>query len=81
MTRDEMFALLTKNLKAKIRELAQVEILEKHTPRDLGANSVTIAEAISLTMAQLKIKVSRDALAKAQSIKDVLDLFEHPLTA
>jgi hypothetical protein len=76
-----MFALLTTNLKAKCKELASVDILEKHTFRELGGHYVAIAEAISLTMAQLRIKVPNTALAKTQSIRDVLDLFEDPLTA
>ena len=75
MTREEMFAVVKDN----IREIIGVkgeEILETHSMRDFGADSLDIVEVVSRSMKQLKLKVPRTELSTAKDLKDLLDLFE-----
>ena len=76
MTRDEMFAVLKSNMQAIIEGVDTKEILETHSMRDFGADSLEIVEVVSRSMKQLKIKVPRTQLMGLQNLKELLDLFE-----
>jgi hypothetical protein len=76
MERDKMFSALKSNLRAEIKELGGMTIQETDGPRQLGGHSLRIMEAISATMRDLGISVSRDELLKTRDLGGVLDLFE-----
>jgi acyl carrier protein len=76
MKRDEIFSALKSNLRAEIKELGSSTIRETDTPRQLGGHSLKVMEAITSTMKELGISVSRDELLKTRDLGDVLDLFE-----
>jgi acyl carrier protein len=44
--------------------------------RDMGADSLQIVEVVSRSMKELKVKVPRTELSRAQNLGDLLDLFE-----
>jgi acyl carrier protein len=76
MKRDEIFSALTSNLRAEIKELGGRTIRETDGPQELGGHSLQVMEAITSTMKELRLSVSRDALLRTRNLGDVLDLFE-----
>lgn len=76
MTRDEMLAVVTANIREIVENTKDTPIHENQSMRDLGADSLEIVEVVSRSMKQLKLKVPRTELSGARSIKELLDLFE-----
>ena len=76
MTREEMFAVVKANMQEIIETAKGRDILETDSMRDIGADSLEIVEVVSRSMKQLRIKVPRTELTKAENLKDLLDLFE-----
>ena len=76
MTRNEMFEVVKGNMREIIEGVGDQEVLESHSMRDFGADSLEMVEVVSRSMKQLKIKVPRTELGGARSLKDLLDLFE-----
>lgn len=81
MTRQEMFAVVTAQIREIVDGAKDVEIREDHSLRDLGADSLEIVEVVSRSMKQLKIKVPRTELSGARNVKELLDLFEKSAAA
>jgi len=71
-----MFAVVQSNMQAIIEGVNGKEVLETHSMRDFGADSLEIVEVVSRSMKQLKLRVPRTQLMGAQNLKDLLDLFE-----
>ena len=76
MTRDEVFVVIKANMQTIIPGVDGKEILETHSMRDFGADSLQIVEVVSRSMKQSRIKVPRTALLGAKNLGDLLDLFE-----
>jgi len=76
MTREEMFAVVKANMQEIVEAAKGRDILETDSMRDIGADSLEIVEVVSRSMKQLRIKVPRTELTKAENLKDLLDLFE-----
>jgi acyl carrier protein len=81
LTRDEMFAVVVSNIQQIVEGTKGIEIKETDSMRDYGADSLEIVEVVSRSMKDLKIKVPRTELSGAQSLKDLLDLFEKSAAA
>ncbi len=81
MTREEMFAVVKGNIQEIIEGAKGKEILETHSMRDFGADSLEMVEVVSRSMKQLKTKVPRTELSTARNLKDLLDLFEKAAAA
>lgn len=76
MTRSEMFEVVKANIERIVEEAAGREISEGTSMVDLGADSLQIVEVVSRSIKELRLKVPRTELASAQTVKDLLDLFE-----
>jgi len=76
MTREEIFAVIQANIREIIAGTKDKEILESHSMRDLGADSLEIVEVVSRSMKQLRIKVPRTELFEVRDLKGLLDVFE-----
>lgn len=76
MTRSEMFEVVKANIERIVEEAAGREISESTSMVDLGADSLQIVEVVSRSIKELRLKVPRTELASAQTVKDLLDLFE-----
>jgi hypothetical protein len=71
-----MFDTLKKNFIAKVPSLRGVAIEETHSLRDLGGHSLVLSQAISETIQQLGLSISRDALLPLRNLGELLDLME-----
>ena len=76
MTRNEMFEVLTTNIRAIIEGARDKEITEQDSMRNFGADSLEMVEVVSRTMKQCRRKVKRTDLAQAKNLGDLLDLLE-----
>ena len=76
MTREEIFAVIQSNIQTIIEDV-DGEILETHSMRDFGADSLQIVEVVSRSMRQLRIRVPRTELMDAKNLGDLLDVFEN----
>ncbi len=81
MKREEMFGVVRSQIQKVIEGAKGKEILETHSMRDFGADSLEIVEVVSRSMKELKIKVPRTELSTAKDLKDLLDLFEKAAAA
>jgi acyl carrier protein len=80
MTRDQIFAVVRATIDEIVESAHGQEISETASMRDYGADSLEIVEVISRSMKQLKIKVPRTELAQAESLGDLVDIFEQHAT-
>jgi acyl carrier protein len=71
-----MFAVVKSNMRTIVEGVNSKEVLETHSMRDFGADSLEIVEVVSRSMKQLKLRVPRTELTKAENLEDLLDLFE-----
>jgi polyketide biosynthesis acyl carrier protein len=76
MTREEMMVVIVRNIQEIIEGARGREILESHSMRDFGADSLEIVEVVSRSMKELRLKVPRTDLSTAKNLSDLLDLFE-----
>jgi acyl carrier protein len=76
MTREDIFAVIKSNIEMIIDGAQGKEILETHSMRDFGADSLQIVEVVSRSMKQLKVRVPRTELSSAKNLGELLDLFE-----
>lgn len=74
MTKDEIFAVVTKHLKAAVDDLDDARILPESSMKELGANSLDVVEVVSSSMRELKIKVPRSELSKLTNIGGLVEL-------
>ncbi len=81
MSRDEIFAVVKSNVQIVIEGARDKEISESDSMRDFGADSLEIVEVVSRSMKQLRVKVPRVQLLDAQSLSDLVDLFENASNA
>ncbi len=76
MTRDEIFAVIKANIYEIIPGAEGKEVLEEHSMRDFGADSLEIVEVVSRSVKQLRIKVPRSELMEVTNLKGLVDVFE-----
>lgn len=75
MTRDELTALVKKEASEIIPGLDPRTVDTSASLRDQGASSLDVVELMSLLMRKLRLKVSRDELAKVSTLDGLIDLF------
>jgi acyl carrier protein len=71
-----MFEVVKANIHRIVEGADGREITEATRMPDIGADSLQIVEVVSRSIKELRLKVPRTQLASAQSVKDLLDLFE-----
>ncbi len=76
MNREEMLAVVKSNMVEIIEGIEGSAIEESNKMSDFGADSLEIIEVVSRSMKQMRLKVPRTELSKAEDIKGLLDLFE-----
>ena len=76
MTREQIFEVLKANMLKIVEGSRDVTISETASMKDYGADSLEMVEVVSRSMKELKIKVQRTDLSTAETLKDLLDLFE-----
>ena len=76
MTRDQIFAALKDNIQAKIPMTRSMTILEAHSLRELGGDSLVAAAIVSKTAKQLGLTLDQESLSKSRNIADLLGIFE-----
>jgi acyl carrier protein len=81
MSRDEIFAVIKKNMEEIVESARGQEINESQSMRDFGADSLEVVEVVSRSMKELKIKVPRTELSEAKNLSDLIDLFEKAAAA
>lgn len=81
MKRDEILSVLKENMVAIIPGAKDAVITEASSlANDFSADSLEIVEVVSRTMKKLRLKVPRTQLSEAQSIGDLVSLFEAAAT-
>ncbi|XRQ09907.1 phosphopantetheine-binding protein [Actinomadura welshii] len=76
LTRDEIFLALQDNLHLISEETRGQQISEDASLSEYGTDSLELIEVASRTMKQLNVKVARTEVSKADSIGDLVTLFE-----
>lgn len=75
MTRDEIVAIIQKNVVEQIEDVEYEDLEFAETFRDFGANSLDMLEVVTASMRELNIKVPRADLAEVESIDGLADQF------
>ncbi|MFS8118930.1 MAG: phosphopantetheine-binding protein [Microcoleus sp.] len=81
MTRQQIFAVITKNIQAVIDGSNAQIITESNRMGDYAADSIEIVDVVSRTMKELNITIPLSSLAGASDLKDLTDLFERAVAA
>jgi acyl carrier protein len=76
MTRADIFQVVKANITRIVEDVDAAAISERVSMSELGADSLQVVEVVSRSMKELKLKVPRTELSKAQTLKDLLDLFQ-----
>ena len=74
MTREEVFAVVTRHLAASVDGLDAATIDPMRSMKDYGANSLDIVEVVSGAMRELKVKVPRTELNKLTNLDGLVGL-------
>ncbi len=75
MTKDDIIAIIKKNLKENLHDVDVEAIEPTSSMRDHGANSLDIIEVVSATMRELQIRVPRSELSQVENIDQLADKF------
>jgi len=75
MTRDDVIAVIKKNILDNLEDLEDNDIDTAKSMKDYGANSLDIIEVVSCSMRELKIKIPRAELADIATIDQLADKF------
>jgi acyl carrier protein len=76
MTRAEIFQVVKANIERIVEGVDGSRVMEDVSMNELGADSLQVVEVVSRSMKELKLKVPRTELSKAQNLRDLVDLFE-----
>jgi acyl carrier protein len=75
MTRDEVVAIIRKNVVEQIDDVEYEDLEFADSFRDFGANSLDMLEVVTASMRELNIKVPRADLAEVETIEGLADQF------
>ena len=76
MSREEIFAVVRAHIVTIVDGVQPDAIREEISLRALGADSLQIVEVVSRSMKELRLKVPRTELSRAENLSHLLDLFE-----
>jgi acyl carrier protein len=76
MTRAEIFQVVKANIERIVEGVDGSHVTEGVSMSELGADSLQVVEVVSRSMKELRLKVPRTELSKAQNLQDLVDLFE-----
>lgn len=74
MEKQQILAVVIKNLQLNVDGLEDSEIDPEKSMADYGATSLDIVEVVNSSLRQLQIKVARTELANLKNINDLVDL-------
>lgn len=75
MTKEEIVAVIKRNIVENVDDVDEEAIDPERSMRDYGANSLDIIEVLTATMRELKIRVPSSALADVHNINELADKF------
>lgn len=75
MTKEQVIAVIKKNILDNLEDLKEEEIDPKKAMKDYGANSLDIIEIVSCSMRELNIKIPRSELVDIKNIDELADTF------
>ncbi len=75
MTRDEVVAVIRKNVVEQIDGVEPEDLEFADSFRDFGANSLDMLEVVTASMREMDIKVPRAELAEIETIEGLADKF------
>lgn len=75
MTKEQVIAVIKKNILDNLEDLKEEEIDPKKAMKDFGANSLDIIEIVSCSMRELNIKIPRSELVDIKNIDELADTF------
>lgn len=75
MNREEILAIVLKNLRLNVESVPAGDIDTSRSMAAYGAGSLDIVEIVSASMRELRIRVPRTQLAGLKNIDDLVDLF------
>ncbi len=75
MNKEEVYAVVKKNIMENLDDVKEAEIDPKKSMKDYGANSLDIIEVVSCSMRELNIKIPRSELADLKTIDDLVNKF------
>ncbi|RSM73670.1 acyl carrier protein [Kibdelosporangium aridum] len=81
VTREDIFAVVKKNIATVIEGAEGLEVTETASMKDFGADSLEMVEVVSRSMKELRIKIPRTELSTVSNLKELVDIFEHFATA
>ncbi len=73
MTRDEVLAVVVKNVKEIVPELEKAGVDLNKTYRELDINSLDLVEIVTGTMRELKAKIPINELTTVKTTNDLVD--------
>lgn len=76
MTREQIRALVIKNMRLNIDGIPAGDIDTSKPMAAYGARSLDIVEIVSASMRELRIRVPRTQLAGLSNIDELIDLFD-----
>jgi len=74
MEREQILEIIKQHIKDLMPELSELNINTTDSLRELGADSITRAEIIVLTISQLNLKLPSIAFSQAKNIGDIADI-------
>lgn len=81
MTRDEVLAVVIKNVKEMLPDLEKVGVDLNKTYRELDINSLDLVEIVTGTMRELKIKIPINELTTVKTTNNLVDLLFKAVSA
>ena len=73
MTRDEVLAVVVKNVKEIVPELEKTGFDPDKNYRELDITSLDLVEIVTGTMRELKVKIPINELTKVKTTNDLVD--------
>ena len=81
MTKDEVFAVIRKNIVDGLCTLNGEDIRIDATLKDLGANSLDRADIVLQSMEELNVKMSLVEVGTVRNLEELVDLFYAKMNA
>ncbi len=81
MTRDDVMAVVIKNVKEIVPELETADVDLNKTYRELDVNSLDLVEIVTGTMRELKVKIPINELTTVKTTNNLVDLLFKAVSA
>lgn len=75
MTKEEIIAVIKKNIAENLDDVDVASIDPQKSMKDYGANSLDMIEVVSCSLRELNIKIPRSELADIKNIEELAQKF------